>query len=120
MSALVGDIYLWDEHVFLQVGVEIGFHLGIVLPADPLYEVIHSHLRAVGIEDFQPVAQFHHFLAHGLQTVRSLPGNQCDRFLIATDTLTHEVVGAEVADFQDGIGHHIGEVHEGAVILGRV
>ena len=108
MSAFLTDIFLGKKYVFLEVGIEIGFHAGIVEVGSPAHEVVNGHLWTISVVDFQAVAQLDDIVTNSAEAVGCLFGEQGSWFQIAVNAVAHEVVGAEVADFQNGIGHDIG------------
>ena len=119
VSALFGNIILSEEHRLVQVGIEVRLHQRVGHILGPAHEVVHGLLRTVGIVDFQPVALFHHVVADGAQAVGGHTGEQGDGGLVAVDAGAHEVVGAEVADFENGIGHGVRQIDKLAVVLRR-
>ena len=119
MATLQADVFLGEEHALVKVGIEIGLHQRVSEVLGPAHEVVHALLRTVGIIDLQTIAQGLHVVAHGTQAVGSHTGEQGRRLLVAVDATAHEIVGAEIAYLEDGIGHHIGEGHKLAVVVGR-
>ena len=81
--------------------------------------MVNTLLRTVGIVNLQTVALLNDIVAHCFQTIGSLLGKQCRRFLIAVNTATHEVISTEVTDFQDDIGHHVSDGYKLTAIVSR-
>ena len=75
MAALLVDIFLFEEHALIEVGIEIGLH------------------QRTGKQ------------GRGLQ--------------ISVDAGSHEIIGAEIADLEDGIGHGIRQGNKLTGILSR-
>ena len=119
MAALLVDVFLLEEYALVEVGVEVGLHLRGLQVGGPSYEVVDALLRTVGIVDFQAVALLHHVVAHCPECLGGLPCEQGRGLLVAVDALSHEIVGAVVANLQDGIGHGVGQGDELAVVLRR-
>ena len=120
VSALGTDIFPFEEDALVEVGVEILAHQRVGNVLRPAHEVVDGPLGTVGIVDFQAIAHRLHVVADGLQAVCRLARQQGSRFEIAVDARADEVVCAEVPDFQNGIGHGIGQRHELSRVFRRV
>ena len=82
--------------------------------------MVHGLLRTVGIVNLQTIALSHHIVAHGLEGLGRLLGKHRYRSLVTVNAGADEIIGAVVADFQDGIRHGIGKQDEvAAVVSGR-
>ena len=57
-------------------------------------------------------------MSRAQRTKWSMAGEQGGGLLVAVDAGSDEVVGAEIADFEDGVGDGIGEVDELAAVVG--
>jgi len=110
VAAMGGDVVLDEEAVLALAGVEIAFHRCVIQVFAPAHEVVDSLLRTVGVVNLQAVALLHEVVTDGLEAVGSLAREKCRGLLVAVDAGTHKVIGAEVTDFEDDIGHHIGNV----------
>ena len=84
----------------------------------PAHEVVYALLRTIGIVDFQAESLLAQVIADGTQAVAGPLRYQGRWFLIAIDALSHEIIGAIVANLQNGIGHGIGEHHELTGVVG--
>ena len=118
VAALGHDVLLVEEYTLVEVGIEVGLHQRVGDVLGPAHEVVNALLRTVGIVDFQAVALLSHVVAHLLQCCCGLLGKQGRGLLVAVDALAHEVVGAEVAYLQYGVGHGIGKGDELAAVVG--
>ena len=85
MAAFFHDVFLLEEHALVQVRIEIIVHEGVRHIGRPAYKMVHGALGPVRIVNLEPVSLGH----YGLQ--------------IAVYPLSHKVVGAVIADFQDGV-----------------
>ena len=101
----------------MQVGIEIALHQRVYHSLRPSHEVVDTLLWPVGIVDFQAITLLAYVVADGPQTVGSSPCQQCRRLLVAVDALAYEVVGAVVANLQNGIRHGVGEHYKLARIV---
>ena len=121
VAALLADIvFLEKTRLVVDVGIEIGLHLGSLHVGSPTHEVIDGLLRAIGIIDLQAVALCFHVVARLLQGCSGLLGQEGCRLLVPIDTSTHEIIGAEVAYLQDSIGHGIRQGYKLAAVVSRV
>ncbi len=119
MTTLLHDVLLFEEDALVEVGVEIGFHGGVGQVGSPADEVVDGTLGTVGVVDFEAVALGHEVVVDGAKAVGSLAGEQGGGLEVAVDAGADEVVGAEVADFEDGVGNSVGEGDEGLAVVGR-
>ena len=60
-----------------------------------------------GIIDLQAIALGFHIVANGPKAIGRLMGKQSRGLQIAVDAGFHEIIGAKIADLEDGIGHSI-------------
>ena len=119
MAALLADIFLWKEHMFVEVGIEVRLHQRIRDGCCPPHEVVYCPLGTIGIVNLQTVALCHDVVADGMQTVGSLTGQQCRRLLVTVDALSHEVIGAEVSYFQNRIRHDVCQCYKPTAVVRR-
>ena len=117
VATLLHDVFQLEEATFVHVGVEVALHERVVDVGGPADEVVDGALRAVSVVDLEAVALGHDVVADGAQAVGGLAGEQGGGLLVAVDAGADEVVGAVVADFQDGVGHGVGEVDEVARVV---
>ena len=117
VAAAAGDVAAVEDDVFVEIGIEIALGQGISDVFTPAAEMVHGHLRAVGVPDFEAIAERHRLVAHGLERLCGLAGHQRDRFLVSVHARAHEIEGAVVADFQDDIRHDVGQHDEPAGIV---
>ena len=76
-------------------------------------------LRAVGIIYLQSVALCLHVVADCLQRVGSRLGQKRNGLFVTVNALTCEVVGAEIAYFENDVRHHVRQRHKLAVVVSR-
>ena len=119
MAAFFHDILLLEEDALVQVGVEVGLHPDIGHVRGPADKMVHAFLGPVGIVDLEPVTFGDDLVADGLQRLGGLAGQERRRLLVAVDAVSHEVVGPEIADFQDGVRHDIGDEDKVTAVFGR-
>ena len=119
VAATFVDVFLLEEHTFVEVRIEIGLHARVGDILRPAHEMVNALLRTVSIVDFQAIALFLHVVAHGLQAVCSLFRHQCSRLQIPVNTVAHEVVCAEIADFQNRIRHGVGQCDKLSCVFSR-
>ena len=112
MAALFGDVTLLEEDVLAELGIEEGFHARILRIRGPADEVVHCHLRTVGVVDFKSIAPAHQVVADGAEAVRRGAGKKRRRSKVTVNPVAHEVIGAEIADLQDGVGDGLSYRHE--------
>ena len=112
MAAALHDILQFEETAFVDVGVEVALHGGVVDVGGPADEVVDGALRTVGVVDFEAVALCHEVVADGAQAVGGFADHQGRGLEVAVDAGADEVVGAVVADFEDGVGDGLGEDDE--------
>ena len=112
MAAFGHDVFLFEEHALVQVGIKICLHESVWHVSRPVYEVVYGALRPVGVENLDAVALGHQIVAHLLECGGGLFGKQGGGLLIAVYAFSNEIIGAEIADFQNGVRHHIGDVDE--------
>ncbi len=120
VATLGGDIFTVKDLFLGQAGIEVGLGNGVTLIQGPAHEVVHAALGTIGVIDLDAIAVTPEVVARGTQAVGSLTGHQRHGLLIAVDPCTHKVVGAEIADFEDGIGDDIGNVDKLARIHRRI
>ncbi len=118
VAALLIDILLLEEDALVEVGIEVLLHLRGREVGSPAHEMVDGLLGAIGIVDFQPVALLAQVVADGAETVGSLLRKQGRGLQIAVDTLAHEVVGAEIANLEDGVGHGISQGDKLTAVVG--
>ena len=119
VTALLVDIFLFEEYALVEVGIEIGLHEGVGNVGSPAHEMVNTFLRTVGVVDFQSVALPDDVVADGTEAIGGSFGEQRGGLLIAVDAGANEVVGAVVADFEYGVGYGIGKGYKLAGIIGR-
>ena len=112
VAALLHNVLKLKQSALVDIGVEIAAHCGVAKVGSPADEVVYSHLRAVGIVDFQAVALGLDVVADGTEAVGGAARKQRRGLQVAVDAGADEIVGAVVADFEDGVGHHIGDGDE--------
>ena len=117
VSAMPGNILLFEKHALVKVWVEILLHAGVGDIGGPAHEVVDAPLRTVGIVYLQSETERLDVVADGTQAIGGTARQQGGRLQIAVDAVTHEVVGAEVAYFQNGIGHGVSQVDKLALVL---
>ena len=76
--------------------------------------MVDGALGTVGVENLEPVSETDDIVADRFQAVRGLPGQEGGRFQITVDPVPDEIIGAEIADLEDCIGHDVGEGDESA------
>ena len=81
--------------------------------------MVNGLLWSVGVVDFQSIPLCAHIVAHRLKRLGGLTGQQGRRLGIAVNALAYEVVGSEIADFENGVGHDVGHGYKLAVVLLR-
>ena len=105
------DLACKDKETILRlVRVEIAFHCRVIEIFSPAHEVIDTHLRTVGIVDFEAVALGLKIVADGFQTVSGLAGKKGRGLLVAVNAGTDEVIGTKITDLKNNIWHHVGNV----------
>ena len=117
VTALAGDI-VGNKHFLAQLGIEILLHLDVVNVLSPTHEVVYSALWTISVINLEAVALSLELVAHGLQCLSGTASEQCGGFLISVDARAHEVVGAMIANLEDSIGHHVGDVDKVAIVVG--
>lgn len=109
MSTFSGDESLRDDESLVNFGIEIRLHADIGSVGGPLHKIIDGTLRAVGVEDFETVAEFFEVVADGEERVGGGTSEEGDGLLIAGDAFADEVEGTIIAYFKNNIGHDIGD-----------
>ena len=112
VAGVLGDVALGEQHILLQLRVEVFLHAHIVRIQGPVHEVGHGLLGAVGIVNLQAIALLHQVIAHRPQGSGGLLCQEGQGFLIAVNPVPHKVVGGVVADLQDGVGDRFTQQHE--------
>ena len=120
MATAAGDIALVEQNCLVEIGVKILFHERVVEVFAPPHEMVNGALRAVSVENFEAVALLQQLIADGTQTIGGLTGEQCRGFKITIYARANEIIGAVIADFENGIGHHISNHHKTARIVGQL
>ena len=119
MTALLHDIFLFEKHALVEIGIEGGFHQGVRTVRSPAHKMGNGLLRTVGVIYLDPVTQSLHIVADSLETVSSLPGQQGSGCFIAVDPTSNEVVGTEISYLQNHIRDHLGDLHEIVTAYGK-
>ena len=112
MPGFFGDVSPHEQEGFVDIRIEVRPHQGIREVLPPTDEMIHGTLRPVGVVNLQPVALLFDVIADRFQAVRRLTRQERRRLQIAINPLSYKVIGSEVPGFQDGIRHHIRDVHK--------
>ena len=118
VAALRGYVLLDEEAVLKLARIEIALHQRVAEVFAPAHEVVDARLRAVGVVYLQAVAAGLEVVADGAEAVGGLAREQRRGLQVAVDARADEVVCAEIAYLQYGVGHHIGDVHEGLRAVG--
>ena len=118
MAAFLIYVLLFKEHALVEVGIEIGLHQRVGDVFRPAHEMVYTHLRTVGIIDFQAIALCFHVVADGTEGLGCLFRQQRGGLQITVDALAHEIIGAIVSYLEDGIRHGIGEVCKLTAVFG--
>ena len=116
MSRFLGDVSPLEEERLVHLGIEIRLHQRVRQILPPTYEMVDSTLRPVSVVDLEPVTPGLYVVADFLQRSGRFTGIKHHRLQIAVHPRSDEIVGSEVARFDDGIGHDIGEVDESAAV----
>ena len=103
MAAFFHDVFLLEEHALVQVRIEIIVHEGVRHIGRPAYKMVHGALGPVRIVNLEPVSLGHYVVTHFLERGGGLRSEQGRGLQIAVYPLSHKVVGAVIADFQDGV-----------------
>ena len=80
--------------------------------------MVDTFLRTISIIDLQAIALSFHIVAYGPEAVGRLTGKQGRGLQIAVDAGSHEIIGAKIADLEDGIGHSIRQGNKLTGIIG--
>ena len=112
MAGFLSDIILLEKDGFVQVGVEIFLHPCVLDIGRPTDEMVHCHLRAIGVVNLQPVAHLDNVVADSLEAVGGSFCEKGGRLEISVDPVSHEIIGSVVTDLQDSVRHHVHDIHE--------
>ena len=112
MAAFGHDVLLVEEDALVQIRIEVRLHAGVAHIGRPAHKMVHAALRTVGVVNLEPVALRFYIVTDRLQGLRSLLGEQRSRGLVPVNALTHKVIRAKIADFQNYVRHHIRHGHK--------
>ena len=117
VAGMLRNIPLREEDGLIQFRVEVFLHAGILRIQRPVHKVRDCHLRAVSIEDLQPVALTHQLIADLFQRGGSLCRQHGQRLFVSVDAVSYKIVGGIVTDLQNGIRYRLAQEHKvGGVI----
>ncbi len=120
VAAFLIDVFLFEEYAFVKIGIEVCLHQRVRDVFRPAHKVVYTHLRTVGVIDLQPIALRLHIVADGTEGLGCLFRQQGGGLQITVHARAHEIIGAVIADLEDSVWHHIGDVCKlAAVISGR-
>lgn len=109
MSRVASQETLHIDKILRDVGVKDPFHQSIISNTRPKAETESRPCRTISIENLQPIAHLFQRRRSLRQRISRLASADSHRSIIAIDAATHEIVGAEITQIQDHIGHKISE-----------
>ena len=112
VAGMLGNITLREQHVLVKLRIEEFLHPRIVGVERPVHKVRDRHLRAIRVENLQPVAHREQLVADLLERGGGFLGEERQRLLIAVDPVADEVVGRIIADLQNRIRHGFRKQHK--------
>ena len=112
VTALLGDIAEAEEVFLVDLRIEIGTHQRVVEVFAPADEMVDGTLGTVGVIDFDAVPLLDELVADSLQAVGGFLCHQGRGLLVTVNPGADEVVGTEITYLQNGIRHHVGDIHK--------
>ncbi len=109
---LFGDVALREKERFVEIRIEILFHAGVGGVLRPVHKVDDGAFGAVCVIDLQAVAMYFDVIADGLQGLGGLDGEECGGLFIAVYAVADEIVSRVVANLQNRVRNHLGEMYE--------
>ena len=119
VSGMIADVSLREQHILLQLRIEIFLHPGILRILCPVDKIGDSALGPVSIIDLQTISLLNQVIAHLLQSLGSFLRQKRNRLLIAVDPVTDKVIGGIVTDLQNRIRHGFTEQNKIRGIIGE-